>query len=278
MTIHKVSAFSFNNQGGNPAGVLLLDQLPIESEMLSIAKKVGYSETAFLKPMEDGWRIRYFAPDMEVPFCGHATIASGAVLGEQVGTGDYKLYLNEGSINISVINEESNFIVSLQSPQTYSEPAPLEYVRELISTFNFSLNDIDIANYPIRFASAGAKHLILFVKEHNTLKQMEYDFDTLKQAMKKEGLVTVNLLWPESNQLIHSRNPFPPGGVYEDPATGAAAAALAGYLRDINWKGEQKFEVRQGTEMGCPSRLQVEYSQEIGSSIKISGDTRKIIV
>ncbi|TLM98720.1 PhzF family phenazine biosynthesis protein, partial [bacterium] len=82
MNILRIAAFSQNDKGGNPAGVVLCDEMPDEKEMLAIAKQVGYSETAFLTPVNDGWRIRYFAPEMEVPFCGHATIASGAVLGE----------------------------------------------------------------------------------------------------------------------------------------------------------------------------------------------------
>jgi len=67
--------------------------MPAPEEMLEIAKQVGYSETAFLVKRDDGWRVRYFAPEMEVPFCGHATIASGAALGERFGEGKYKLYL-----------------------------------------------------------------------------------------------------------------------------------------------------------------------------------------
>jgi PhzF family phenazine biosynthesis protein len=89
-------------------------------------------------------------------------------------------------------------------------------------------------------------------------------------------LTTINLVWIESTQTIYSRNPFPPGGVYEDPATGAAAAALAGYLRDINWQGERSIEILQGQDMGIPSRLFVQYTQSKGESIKVSGETRKI--
>ena len=78
MNILKIAAFSYDNKGGNPAGVVICEEMPTKKEMLGIAKQVGYSETAFLKPLSDGWRIRYFSPEIEVPFCGHATIASGA--------------------------------------------------------------------------------------------------------------------------------------------------------------------------------------------------------
>ena len=79
----RIAAFSYNDKGGNPAGVVICSEMPTEKEMLETAKQIGYSETSFLKQVEDGWRVRYFAPEMEVQFCGHATIASGAVLGER---------------------------------------------------------------------------------------------------------------------------------------------------------------------------------------------------
>ena len=95
MEVLKLAAFSQNGQGGNPAGVAFYDEMPAEKDMLAIAKQVGYSETAFLVKQNDGWRVRYFAPEMEVPFCGHATIALGAALGERFGEGTYKLTLNQ---------------------------------------------------------------------------------------------------------------------------------------------------------------------------------------
>jgi len=87
MEILRLAAFSQNGQGGNPAGVAFCDEMPSAEAMMSIAKEVGYSETAFLVKQEDGWRVRYFAPELEVPFCGHATIALGAALGERFGEG-----------------------------------------------------------------------------------------------------------------------------------------------------------------------------------------------
>jgi PhzF family phenazine biosynthesis protein len=94
--------------------------------------------------------------------------------------------------------------------------------------------------------------------------------------MMEQNLITINLLWQESDELFHSRNAFASGGVYEDPATGAAAAALAGYLRDIRWSGKNLFTILQGENMGSPSRLLVNYGTEIGTSVSVSGETRYI--
>lgn len=276
MKLNKVAAFSLDNEGGNPAGIAICDFMPDANEMLRIAKEVGYSETAFLHKHKNGWRVRYFAPEMEVPFCGHATIATAYVLGKEYGEGTYDLYLNESDISVNVeTNADQKVIVSLQSPNTFTEEAPSEYVETILNAFGIDNTDVN-PDFPIRLAHAGAKHLVIVLKEHQKLKDMAYDFETVKALMENQGLVTINLLWNESDSIFHSRNPFATGGVYEDPATGAAAAAFAGYLRDINWSGKSSFEVFQGEDMGVPSHLLVEYFPEVGSSIKVSGSARYI--
>jgi PhzF family phenazine biosynthesis protein len=276
MNVLKISAFAYDNKGGNPAGVVICDEMPTEKEMLSIAKQVGYSETAFMKPFKDGWRIRYFSPEIEVPFCEHATIASGAALGDRFGEGVYKLFLKNDEISVDVTKSANGrFEAALQSPETRSDAAPQEYVGEILKLFQLTTAKLD-PNFPIRFAFAGAKHLILVLKDRKTLAEMDYHFENTKALMLNEDVATINLVWPESDGVFHSRNAFAPGGVYEDPATGAAAAALAGYLRDIGWQGKRRFEIMQGEDMGCPSRLLVEYTPKSGESVKVAGETRYI--
>lgn len=275
MEVHKIAAFSHNNKGGNPAGVAICKKMPPDSEMLNVAKQIGYSETAFLQKVRNSWRIRYFAPEIEVPFCGHATIASGAVLGERFGVGEYTLILNDNEIGVTVLkSEDGTFTITLQSPTTWSKPAAQEYVMRILSAFSLSTQDLD-TNFPVHIAFAGAKHFILFLKDRQKLSEMSYHFDRLKKLMIEEDLTTINMLWKESNKLFHSRNPFPPGGVYEDPATGAAAAALAGYLRDQEWT-ENSFSVLQGEEMGYPSRIAVRYTMQKGEGVMVSGEARRI--
>lgn len=275
MNVLKLAAFSHNGQGGNPAGVAFYDEMPSAEEMLAIAKQVGYSETAFLVKHTDGWRVCYFAPEREVPFCGHATIALGAALGERFGQGTYKLYLNESEISVSAEKIESGFTATLHSPETWSKDAPAEYVDKVLAAFNLNKDDLD-PQFPIRFAFAGAKHLISAVKDRKTLADMSYQFELVKSLMADEGLVTISVLWNESDELFHSRNAFASGGVYEDPATGAAAAALAGYLRDIHWQGKRSFMILQGEDMGVPSRLLVRYNPKVGESVAVSGEARTI--
>jgi len=89
-TLHHISAFTNTPDGGNPAGVWIGDELPTATEMQRIAAELAYSETAFVAPSRGSKRtIRYFSPKAEVPFCGHATIATGVALGWTAGVGQY---------------------------------------------------------------------------------------------------------------------------------------------------------------------------------------------
>ena len=94
--------------------------------------------------------------------------------------------------------------------------------------------------------------------------------------MMENGIVTSSLGQAETDTLFHARNPFAAGGVYEDPATGAAAAALAGYLRDLGWPHGGAIEIVQGEDMDVPSRLRAEIGPERGASIRVSGEARQM--
>jgi len=191
-------------KGGNPAGVVICNEIPAEKDVLAIAKKLGYSETAFLFQLNNRWRTRYFEPDMEVPFCGHATIASGAVMGEYFGEGAYKLFINQGLITVNVSKSDKGvFITTLKSPKTWSRKAPIGYTNILLKEFNLTSSDLD-SKYPIRFAFAGAKYLMVVLKEQENLANISYHFEWVKNLMQQEDLITINLLWIESDQLFHS--------------------------------------------------------------------------
>ena len=230
MNILKLAAFSYRGKGGNPAGVVFCEIMPAAEEMLEVAKQVGYSETAFLAKHADGWRVRYFAPEREVAFCGHATIALGVVLAERFGEGKYKLYLNDSEISVRAEKSANDiFTATLQSPETWSKDASSEYVDKVLAAFSLSRDNLD-PQFPIRFAFAGVKHLVLTVKDRKTLVDMSYQFDVVKSLMADEDLVTISILWQESDELFHSRNAFASGGVYEDPCNWRSCCGFGGLL------------------------------------------------
>jgi PhzF family phenazine biosynthesis protein len=273
MNVLKIAAFSDGNAGGNPAGVLIGDVLPDAAEMQSIAARVGFSETAFAAPDGNGWRVRYFSPESEVPFCGHATIALGAALVRQSGDGIFPLTLNQAKITVEGFRDGANVAAALQSPPTRSKPAPPEPVAEALALFGYAPGDLDPA-IPPALIHGGADHLVLALKSREALAAMRYDLKAGQAFMRREGLVTILLAYAQTPRLFHTRNPFASGGVYEDPATGASTAAFAGYLRDIGWPHGGAIDIVQGEDMGMRSRLHADIPPEKGSSIRVSGTAR----
>jgi len=271
--VQKIAAFSDGDSGGNPAGVLIAEFLPDETEMQRIAAEVGFSETVFAAPLGDSWRVRYFSPESEVPFCGHATIALGAALALSQGDGVFALTLNQAKITVEGRKEANLIVAALQSPPTHSKSAPPMLVSAVLELFGYSPSDMD-PRIPAALAHAGADHLILGLKTRTALSAMHYDLAAGRRLMQAAGLVTIVLVHAETLNLFHTRNPFASGGVYEDPATGAGTAALAGYLRDIGWPHGGYIEVVQGEDMGIRSRLTAEISPEFGTSIRVSGSAR----
>ncbi|MEM9449145.1 MAG: PhzF family phenazine biosynthesis isomerase [Cyanobacteria bacterium P01_E01_bin.6] len=257
-TLDRLAAFTTDSRGGNPAGVWIGDSLPTPDMMQEIAADVGFSETAFVAPATGANRtIRYYSPAMEVSFCGHATIATGVVLGETTGDGTYQLSTTVGVVPVTVGQRQGNYEASLTSVAPTYSPAPETLVKHALSILGWETNDLDPSIPPAK-AYAGAWHLVLATANKERLDTLDYDFETLKALMVNDNLTTLQLVWRESDSVFHSRNPFPVGGVVEDPATGAAAAALGGYLREAKLiAAPTTFLIRQGEAMGRPSQIWV---------------------
>jgi PhzF family phenazine biosynthesis protein len=273
--IHRIAAFSDGTKGGNPAGVVVAETMPDADQMQRIAAEVGYSETVFAAPDRNGWRVRYFSPSAEVAFCGHATIALGNVLADQKGAGVFPLTLGTGQITVEAKRDQNGMSATLTSPPTQSRAADPNLVTQALELFSLSPHDLDPA-IPAGLANAGNDHLILLLKDRQTLAGMDYDLAAGAALMTRHGLTTISLLWAETPRLFHSRNAFAIGGVLEDPATGAAAAALSGYLRDLGWPHDGSINIVQGEDMGARSLLHAEIGAQPGSGIRVSGAARPI--
>ncbi|PTY37276.1 phenazine biosynthesis protein PhzF [Saccharospirillum sp. MSK14-1] len=257
--LKRYSAFTDRPEGGNPAGVWVGETLPTAEQMQQIAAEVGYSETAFIAPASGARRtVRYYSPEAEVPFCGHATIASGVALGQREGSGNYLFSTRAGEVSVQVDEQGQRYTAALTSVEPRSETVSAEVLENALQILGWQASDLD-ERIPPRRAYAGAWHLVLAAKDASRLEQLNYDFDALKHLMEADGLTTLQLIWRESDTVIHSRNPFPVGGVVEDPATGASAAALGGYLREINALSAMpaQLTIHQGVAMGRPSLITV---------------------
>jgi PhzF family phenazine biosynthesis protein len=267
-SLYRLSAFTTDPDGGNPAGVWVGYILPRPEEMRAIAADVGFSETAFVAPLGGNqWKIRYYSPEMEVPFCGHATIATGVLLGELEGEGTYEFETKVGLVPVAVRACEGGYEASLTSVEPQQAIATQELVTAVLAALGWGREELDGAIAPM-LAYAGSWHLVLAAGTLARLNGLDYDFEALKAVMLEAGLLTVQLVWRESEAVFHSRNPFPVGGVVEDPATGSAAAALGGYLRSAKLiPVPGGFGIRQGEVMGRPSWIGVEVPLEGGIGV-----------
>ncbi|GGT25972.1 PhzF family phenazine biosynthesis protein [Streptomyces purpureus] len=256
----RYTAFSGDPAGGNPAGVVLDASGLGEEEMLAIAAELGYSETAFLTGPTDGrtFGVRYFSPKAEVPFCGHATIATSIALGERVGPGELVFETSAGTVPVTVSEEDGSLRATLTSVEPHVEAVDAADVTEALAALDWPAADLDPA-LPPRIAFGGARHLVLAAATRERLADLDYDFARLEALMHRLELTTVQLVWRASETVFHVRDPFPVGGVVEDPATGAAAAAFGAYLRELGLVPEATvLTLHQGEDMGRPGTLTVE--------------------
>jgi PhzF family phenazine biosynthesis protein len=255
----RLAAFTDRTDGGNPAGVVLDASRMTDAEMQAIATEVGYSETAFV--VGPGPRVRYFSPLAEVPFCGHATIATAVALGD----GTHPFGTNAGEVVVVV----EGGVATLTSVAPRVEAAPA--LDDVLDAFGLGERDLD-PQLPPRVAFAGARHLILPLADRGTLAAMAYDFERVRARMYAEDWTTIALVHRRDATTFDARNAFAVGGVVEDPATGAAAAAFGAYLRALGLvHAPAAITIHQGDDMGRPSLLTVGIDADPDSGVRVSG-------
>ncbi|MFE1831711.1 PhzF family phenazine biosynthesis protein [Streptomyces yangpuensis] len=261
----RYTAFSGDPAGGNPAGVVLDASGLDEDAMLEIAAGLGYSETAFLTAPPEGlggregraFTVRYFSPKAEVPFCGHATVATAVALAERLGPGELLLATRAGTVPVSVTAEDGRLRATLTSVEPHTEEIAADDLAEALAALDWPPSDLD-PRFPPRIAYAGARHLVLGAATRARLADLDYDFARLEALMRRLDLTTVQLVHRAGPREFHVRDPFPVGGVVEDPATGAAAAAFGAYARELGLVPEEaELTLHQGADMGRPGLLTV---------------------
>ncbi|RFU86113.1 PhzF family phenazine biosynthesis isomerase [Streptomyces triticagri] len=262
----RYTAFSSDPAGGNGAGVVLDAARLDDGRMLAIAAELGYSESAFLTPPpaelggEPGrsYTLRFFSPKAEVSFCGHATVATAVALAEHgSGPGDFLFATQAGPVPVTVAEVDGELRATLTSVEPSVRDVAPDDLAEALAALDWAPDDLDPALEP-RIAYAGASHLVLAAATRQRLADLDYDFARLEALMQRLGLTTLQLVWRASQSVFHVRDPFPIGGVVEDPATGAAAAAFGAYLRELGHTAEEsELTLHQGEDLGRPGRLTV---------------------
>jgi PhzF family phenazine biosynthesis protein len=266
-TVLRYAAFTTDPSGGNPAGVVLDARGLDDDAMQAIAADVGYSETAFVTEGSDGvHNVRYFSPKAEVPFCGHATVATAVALAERIGPGELVFSTPAGVVPVTVDNE---LRATLTSVEPYVEA--VSDIGEALEILGWRPDELDPA-LPPYIAYGGARHLVVSAATRQRLADLDYDFDRLLAYMVERDLTTLELVWRENPTTFHVRDPFPVGGVVEDPATGAAAAAFGAYLRELRLiDPPARITLHQGVDLGRPSLIEVEL-REGDTRVRVSGN------
>lgn len=206
-----------------------------------------------------------------MPFCGHATVASAVALAARTGPGQYVFTTAAGEVPVQVDQDAEGVLrATLTSVEPQVEDVTEADVDEVLALLGWARTDLD-PTLPPRIAYAGARHLVLAAATRDRLARLDYDFDGLAAYTRARDLVTLQLVWREAADVFHVRNPFPVGGVVEDPATGAAAAAFGAYLREQGAAAAPAvLTLHQGEDLGRPGVLHVEL-RTADSRIRVSG-------
>ena len=250
MRYYIVDAFTDQPFGGNPAGVVLLDGdvFPPEKLMLQIAAELRYSETAFVRrDSEREFTIRYFTPMAEVDLCGHATIASFALMHRVLGiTGQCLCHAKAGDIYVEA------------GPRVLMQMTPSEVLKTIEDTEEV-YRAIGIFDYtpalPVMIVSTGLPDFMIQVSDVETLNRLPLDMNAISAVTEKHNAVSFHVFaFGNDGYTAHVRDFGPLYGIPEESATGTANASLTHYLKQnscIPATGD--FSFLQGEAMGRPS-------------------------
>lgn len=274
----RYSAFAATPDGGNPAGVVLDAGGLSDERMLEIAAEVGYSETAFVVAQTADapprYRVRYWSPAAEVPFCGHATVATAVALAERDGAGDVVVDTDAGAVALrSTADDDLGVVVSFTSVEPQVRDLDPGILAELLRLLGLATSDLD-PRFPPKEVFAGNWHPVVVLEDRELFDQFRFLPADVAALMRAQGwLGTVTVLHAGSATELDARNLFPVGRITEDPATGSAAASVGAYLRALG-HSERRILIHQGEHVRRPSLLTVTIPESGG--IEVSGGATRI--
>lgn len=271
-----VDAFTREAFGGNPAGVVLLDQdFPDERLMTQVAAELRYSETAFVQhngPKE--YTVRYFTPTGEVDLCGHATISTFGVLREQGLIADGDVCLNHtlaGDLEVAIGEQ---VMMQMATPTVVDRQVDDDRLHRIMDP----TAAIRWPDSPIEIVSTGLPDIIMPMASVEDLNGMRPDMEALSAISQELNVVGAHAFaLTDDGYTAHVRNFGPLYGIPEESATGTANAALTHYLhrRGLIAVGD-KCRFMQGEAMGRPSVIMTVLKPD--GSIWVGGESRIIAI
>ena len=286
-----VDAFTTEPLAGNVAGVVPDATGLTDDQLARIAAELGASETAFVTPasaasdgFETGYRIRYFTPSAEVDLCGHATVAAFTVLFDDgvIDTGEHPIHTNAGRFTVSV-TDAGRVWMRQDAPSVDPVDADLDRFATALGVDPAALRDVG-ADLPVAVASTGLPFLVVPVNFLERLTEADPDqaaIEALSEEFDVAGVYAFTFDTLSASATLHGRTFAPAVGVPEDPVTGTASGAAAGYLRAVDaFDGDSpdEFVLEQGHVLDRPGRVHVRLTEPTDAAddesmcVRVGGD------
>lgn len=257
--VYTVNSFAKSINRGNPAGVVLNADGLSDVEMKKIAGVVGFSETAFvMKSNLADFMVRFFTPNEEVDFCGHATIAVFHTISSKgyIKSGRYSQETKAGILDVQVMEDLS--IMMNQNIPSYHE---IIEKQEIADSLNITVDEM-LENLPVQIVSTALRDILVPIKSLDILNSINPDFKKVENISSKYNTVGYHIFTLESlnESNAHCRNFAPLYGIPEESATGTSNGALACYLYKY---GKLKHDhitnisIEQGYSMERPSEIKI---------------------
>ncbi|OGF28543.1 phenazine biosynthesis protein PhzF [Candidatus Falkowbacteria bacterium RIFOXYC2_FULL_47_12] len=273
--VFTLNAFAKTEKGGNPAGVVLnADGLSAE-QMLLLAKKIGFSETAFVqKSAKADFKVKFFTPSAEVDICGHATVATFYLLAAKhiVQSGKYTQETKAGVLAIEILRDQTVFMD--QKTPRFFENIDKTLIAPSLNISSSSVRD----DLPIQIVSTGLKDIFVPIKSLNELTHIKPNFEKIKKISKKFDVIGYHVFSLETKfkSTAHCRNFAPLYDIREEAATGTSAGALSCYLFQYGRisKGQvNNLIFEQGYSMNRPSEIKakLEINSQNITRVRVGG-------
>jgi PhzF family phenazine biosynthesis protein len=219
MKTYIVDSFTDQPFKGNPAGVCLTEHEMDNARMLAIAKELGLSETAFVRKLDadNRFSIRYFSPKMEIPLCGHATLASAKVIFDGSPLDDIHFITMQ---HLDLWIKKSGDAIVMEFPVYETEPAPAP--GALLAALGIEAIVNSAYNRETNI-------LLLEIEDADALKNLTPDFEALSRSHASINGVLVTAPAADGEFDFHSRYFWPWSGTHEDPVTGGTHTFLTKY-------------------------------------------------
>lgn len=276
-TFYILDVFAEEKYTGNQLAVVLMKNKLTDTDMQRIAKEFNFSETTFIlshKPVNNGYNVRIFTPEREVPFAGHPTLGTAYVIQKEVIKNPVDtiiLNLKVGQIPVK-LNYKDGTIERLTMKQMEPVFGRIFYREQISKVLNIDASEID-ERFPVQEVSTGLPFITVPLKNLSAVKKSKLNKEKYHALIKDTEAKAIFIFCPETYKKknhLNARMFAPFYGIEEDPATGSANGCLAGYLVKHNYFGRDHINIRveQGYEIGRPSLLFLEAKKK-GDKIEV---------